>query len=166
MTIICYSRKESIVSNETNDSDRLENPPSEELRSVYSDSEEEFVQFPEFNPKKEMLHPELEVENKFRSKEEFKAEVIGEASRVVIGQPSGEPLFYSQLRSASAGSNVKEQLFLSQHGASTAPNLPRPKAKPMRKCSAPQRRIILRKNSISTLAIQSAWQNLMESRPR
>ncbi|KAL2552774.1 hypothetical protein Fot_06393 [Forsythia ovata] len=73
-TIICYSRKESIVSNETNDSDRLENPPSEELRSVYSDSEEEFVQFPEFNPKKEMLHPELEVENKFRSKEEFKAE--------------------------------------------------------------------------------------------
>ncbi|KAL2494518.1 Uncharacterized protein Fot_38275 [Forsythia ovata] len=93
-------------------------------------------------------------------------QVIGEASMVVIGQPSGEPLFYSQPRSASAGSNVQEQLFLSQHGASTAPYLPRPKAKPIRKSSTPQRRVIVRKNSISTPAIQSAWQNLMESRPR
>ncbi|KAL2517686.1 Uncharacterized protein Adt_13933 [Abeliophyllum distichum] len=38
------ARKQSIVVNEINDSYSLENPPSDELRSVHSDSEEEVVQ--------------------------------------------------------------------------------------------------------------------------
>ncbi|KAL2480223.1 Uncharacterized protein Adt_33189 [Abeliophyllum distichum] len=55
------ARKESSVANEINDSDSLENPPSDELRSVHSVSEEEVVQYPEFNAEKEMIDPKLEV---------------------------------------------------------------------------------------------------------
>ncbi|KAL2481761.1 Uncharacterized protein Adt_34727 [Abeliophyllum distichum] len=66
------ARKESTVANEINDSDSLENSPSDELRSVHSDSEEEVVQYLEFNAEKEMMDPELEVGKKFFSKEEFK----------------------------------------------------------------------------------------------
>ncbi|KAL2480480.1 SWIM-type domain-containing protein [Abeliophyllum distichum] len=67
------ARKESTVTNETNDLDSLENPPSDELQSVHSKSEEEVVQFPKFNAEKKMLDPELEVGKKFRSREESKA---------------------------------------------------------------------------------------------
>ncbi|KAL2542537.1 Uncharacterized protein Adt_03515 [Abeliophyllum distichum] len=57
------ARKESTVANEINYSNSLENPPSDELRSVHSDSEEKVVQYLEFNGEKEMMDPELEVGN-------------------------------------------------------------------------------------------------------
>ncbi|KAL2502551.1 hypothetical protein Fot_36399 [Forsythia ovata] len=82
---------------------------------------------------------------------------IGELSSVEISRSCGAPLFYSQPTAASGDLNVQEPQFYSQHGSSTTPNLPKPKAKPMRKCSTLQRRLIVRKNSISTTAIHSAW---------
>ncbi|KAL2516495.1 Uncharacterized protein Fot_30466 [Forsythia ovata] len=91
---------------------------------------------------------------------------IGEPSSVEIGRPCGAPLLYSQLIAASGVLNVKEPEFYSQHGSSTTPNLPRSKAKPMRKAFTPQRRFIVRNNSISTTARHSTWTNLMNSRPR
>ncbi|KAL2538974.1 Uncharacterized protein Fot_20365 [Forsythia ovata] len=58
---------------------------------------------------------------------------IGEPSSVEIGRSCGAPLLYSQPTAASGGLNVQEPQFYSQHGSSTPPNLPKPKAKPMRK---------------------------------
>ncbi|KAL2552227.1 Uncharacterized protein Fot_05846 [Forsythia ovata] len=59
------ARKERNKTNETNDSHSLENPPPDELRSVYSNSEEEVVQYPEFNAEKEMLILSLKWKRSF-----------------------------------------------------------------------------------------------------
>ncbi|CAI9753449.1 unnamed protein product [Fraxinus pennsylvanica] len=46
--------------------------PSDDLRSVHSDSDEEVVTYPEFNGKVDMVDPVLDVGLKFRSKKEVK----------------------------------------------------------------------------------------------